>query len=578
MTTPDWRTGSSSAEPRGAATRVLVVEDNPGDADLVAIALAEADGGPFEPDHVTTLSEALTCVARSPAPDVVLLDLSLPDALGLEGLRRLKEAAPGVPVVVLTGAAREIGRAAIQGGAQDYLIKGADAALMPRALRYAIERHQHAGRARLLAEEQAARAEAEAARERMAVLAAASNAVSHSLEDHHALTTLASALVPRFADWCAVRTTAGAEQEVAGWFVAHRDGEAAAAVSARLDAALAEPEAPSGPAAVVASGQAELHADVPAGGPPSPWSAVLEALAARSAIVAPVRLVDEILGVIVFAASRRRFDRDDLALAEEIGRRAGVAIANCRLYREARLAVAARDEFLGVAAHELKTPIAVLQLKLQQVEMKQQASLCGTCEHAVPADYRGAARQISRLGQLVEALLDVSRIVASDAKLQHEEFDVCELARETIDRLGDLAMRSRSTVVLRCAEPVRGAWDRLALDRIVANLVSNALKFGAEKPVEVRIGAEGEHAVIEVEDRGIGIAPADVDRIFDQFERAVSSRHFGGLGLGLYVTRRLVEQHGGTIAVASRPGSGSLFKVRLPRARRTEASTGAHVS
>jgi signal transduction histidine kinase len=218
-----------------------------------------------------------------------------------------------------------------------------------------------------------------------------------------------------------------------------------------------------------------------------------------------------------------------------------------------------------VAAHELKTPIAVLQLKLQQVELKQQASLCGTCEHAVPADYRGAARQIARLGHLVQGLLDVSRIVASEAKLEHEEFDMCELARETVDRIGDLATRSRSRVVLRCAEPVRGVWDRLAMERVFGNLLSNALKFSAEEPVEVRIAAEGEHAVIEVEDHGIGIAPENVDRIFEQFERAVSSRHFGGLGLGLYVTRRLVEQHGGSISVASRPGMGSLFTVRLPR-------------
>jgi signal transduction histidine kinase len=288
-------------------------------------------------------------------------------------------------------------------------------------------------------------------------------------------------------------------------------------------------------------------------------------------IVAPVRLVDEVLGVIVFAVSHRRFGRDGLALAEEIGRRAGVAVANCRLYREARMAVAARDEFLSIAAHELKTPIAVLQLKLQQVEMKQQASLCGTCEHAVPADYRGAARQISRLGDLVQALLDVSRIAASALKLEHEDFDVCEVAREAIERLEDLAARSRSSIVLRCSEPVRGAWDRLAMERIFGNLLSNALKFGAQKPVEVRIGSDGEHAVIEVEDHGIGIAPGDVDRIFDQFERAVSSRHFGGLGLGLYVTRRLVEHHGGSITVASRVGSGSLFTVRLPR----EAATAA---
>jgi signal transduction histidine kinase/DNA-binding NarL/FixJ family response regulator len=547
-------------------TLVLLVEDNPGDADLVRISLDDAEGGSFEAEHVTTLAAALAAVAGPRRPDVILLDLSLPDAFALEGLRRLKEAAPEVPVVVLTGSTgREIGRAAIQAGAQDYLTKGDDTALVPRALRYAIARHAQADRARLLAEERAARAEAEAARERMAVLAAATKAVSHSLDDRHALASLASALVPRFAEWCAIRTEAG-ETDGGPWSVAHRDGpSSAAAVSARLDALAAAGEAARRAAALAAGGEAELHEPSP-GAAPSTWSRLLEELGARSGIVAQIRLADEALGVVVFGASQRRFTGDDVALAEEIARRAGVAIANCRLYREARLAVAARDEFLSVAAHELRTPIAALQLKLQHVEAKQQASLCGTCEHAVPADYRGAVRQISRLSGLVETMLDVSRIVARRVTLEREDLDLCEVARAAIEDLREVASRSRSTVALRCAGPVRGAWDRAAMERVLANLLSNALKFGAEKPVEVRVVAEGDLAVVEVEDHGIGIPPEKVDRIFDQFERAVSSRHFGGLGLGLYVTRRLVEQHGGTVTVSSRPGAGSLFTLRVPRA------------
>ena len=154
----------------------------------------------------------------------------------------------------------------------------------------------------------------------------------------------------------------------------------------------------------------------------------------------------------MFAAADRRFGPDDLAVAEEIGRRAAVAIANCRLYREARLAVAARNEFMAVAAHELRTPVTVLQLKLQQVAVKQQASVCGTCEHAVPADYAGAARQISRLGHLIEGLLDVSRIVGGRVNLEREELDLCDVAGDAIERLGELATRNRSKVVLRCPE------------------------------------------------------------------------------------------------------------------------------
>jgi signal transduction histidine kinase/CheY-like chemotaxis protein len=555
---------------RGASTRVLIVEDNPADADLVRLSLEEADGGPFEAEHVATLAEALARVTGSARPYVVLLDMSLPDALGLEGLRRLSEATSDVPIVVLTGSAiRDVGRAAIHAGAQDYLTKGADAALVPRALRYAIERHARAASARLLAEEQAARAAAEQARERMAVLAAASTAVCHSLEVRHALDALASTLVPRFADWCAI-SVADPEQEQPAWIVGHVDAVRAAAVSTRLAAVGAAHDGAAATAAIVESdGAAGRGGDVAAA-----WRAAVEDLGARSWMLVPLRLVDESLGVMVLGASGRRFGPDDLSLGEEIGRRAAIAVANCRLYREARRAVGVRDEFLAVAAHELKTPLTVLQLKLQQVELQQQASLCGTCEHAVPADYQGAARQISRLGHLVQELLDVSRIAGGAVKPHREELDLCGAARDAIERLAKLAPRSTSSVVLRSAGPVRGAWDRTAMDRILANLLSNALKFGEDKPVEVRVRADGEHAVVEVEDHGIGIAPEDIDRIFDQFERAVPTRHFGGLGLGLYIARRLVEAHAGSITAESRPGHGSLFTVRLPRAAAAETVPG----
>jgi signal transduction histidine kinase/DNA-binding NarL/FixJ family response regulator len=550
-----------------SVTRVLLIEDNPGDADLVRLACDEADPSVFEIEHTSTLRDALARVKSPPAPDVVLLDLTLPDAFGLDGLRRLADAAPELPVVVLTGSAdRALGAAALQAGAQDYLLKGAaDAALLPRALRYAIERHDHAVRARLLTGERAARAAAEAERERMSVLAAASLAVSHSLDDRHALSSLVAAVVPRFADWCATRIWVG-EDDPSEWITAHRDASAAANVSAHL-ARVAAPDTGRGPGAVAASGCAELHEDVAAKAVRSPWRMALSELGVGSALVVPVRLTDEVFGVTVFAAgAARRFGPDDLATAEEIGRRAGVAVANCRLYREARLALAAREEFMAVAAHELRTPVAVLQLKLQHVELKQRESVCGTCHLAVPADYAGAARQIARLGTLIEGLLDVSRIVGERLKIQPENLDLCEVAREVIDRFADLAGRGRSDIVLVCAEPVRGSWDRLAMERVFGNLLSNAIKFGGEKPVEVRVSSEDSLAVIEVEDHGIGIAPEDVDRIFDRFERAVSWRHFGGLGLGLYITRRLVEEHGGRIAVTSKPAAGSLFTIRLPRA------------
>ncbi len=188
----------------GARLRVLVVEDNPGDADLARDALGEPPGV-WEVDHVSRLSEAVSALGSRGA-DVVLLDLSLPDASELEGVTELVRMHPDVPLVVLTGMTDvEAGTRAVQQGAQEYLIKGElDGRILARALRYAIERHAHARRARLLAQEKAARTLAEAARRRAVILADASVAVSASLDEEKAIASLARALVPRFAGCCAI--------------------------------------------------------------------------------------------------------------------------------------------------------------------------------------------------------------------------------------------------------------------------------------------------------------------------------------------------------------------------------------
>jgi len=113
-------------------------------------------------------------------------------------------------------------------------------------------------------------------------------------------------------------------------------------------------------------------------------------------------------------------------------------------------------------------------------------------------------------------------------------------------------------------EPARGFWDRLRISQVVTNLLANAVKYGGGKPVEVEFGPEGDAAFLVVRDHGIGIDPADQPQIFERFERAVSSRNYGGLGLGLYIVKRIVEAHGGTITVQSKPGEGATFRVQLP--------------
>ena len=246
------------------------------------------------------------------------------------------------------------------------------------------------------------------------------------------------------------------------------------------------------------------------------------------------------------------------------------------LLREAQEGVRVRDEFLTVASHELKTPLTTLSLRLQKI------ALLAEHEHAAPIadDVRGhveqGLKQIRKLAELMNDLLDVTRIDSGQMRMHPESLDLARLAAGVCARYEDQARRAHSQLLLDTAGPVTGCWDALRLEQILDNLLSNALKYGAGKPVQVRVrmGEDG-HARLSVRDRGIGIEPAQQRRIFERFERAVSERHYGGLGLGLYVTRSLVESMGGTIQVESRPGEGATFVVELPRGLATGAQEPA---
>ncbi|MCY1018980.1 CHASE domain-containing protein [Pyxidicoccus sp. MSG2] len=234
-----------------------------------------------------------------------------------------------------------------------------------------------------------------------------------------------------------------------------------------------------------------------------------------------------------------------------------------RLASEARTAVRVRDEFLGVAAHELRTPLTSLKLQLQLLyrQLRQPGPLD---VERVARGVESCERQTTRLSQLVDSLLDVSRLMHGRMELRLEPLELGDVVRELVRRFETDAQSVGVLLTVDAPEPVRGRWDRLRLEQVLTNLVSNALKYGQGTPVDVRVRGDGSAAFLEVRDRGIGIAREDAERIFDRFERAVSSRHYGGLGLGLFITRQLVEALGGSIAVESLPGQGSTFTVRLP--------------
>jgi signal transduction histidine kinase len=232
-------------------------------------------------------------------------------------------------------------------------------------------------------------------------------------------------------------------------------------------------------------------------------------------------------------------------------------------------AVQARDEFLCIAAHELKTPLTPLMLQLGQLRRALH-------DHEVLPLVEVARRQTSRLADLVEGLLDVTRLNEGAFKLHRERFDLAEVARQVAARFRTQAEASHCQLLLEGEASIFGDWDRFRVEQVIANLLSNALKYGRGKPVEVLIQSTDEGVRLSVRDHGIGIAKEQVSRIFGRFERAVSSRHYGGLGLGLYVASEIVEAHGGNILVQSEPGRGSLFTVLLPRGETAHLSAPMH--
>ena len=227
---------------------------------------------------------------------------------------------------------------------------------------------------------------------------------------------------------------------------------------------------------------------------------------------------------------------------------------------QAQEAVRLRDEFLSIASHELKTPLTALQLQLQGI-LDRSAGL----DERVATKIAKAVRAGTRLGDLIESLLDVSRIATGAIKLEHETFDLVEATREVVDRLRETAARARCEVTVAADRPVVGRSDRLRFEQLVTNLLSNAFKYAAGGPVVVWVARPDGHAVIEVRDSGPGLEESDLQRVFDRFERG-SPTSYGGLGLGLYVARQIAEAHGGTITVSNLPAGGARFVVRLPHA------------
>jgi PAS domain S-box-containing protein len=249
--------------------------------------------------------------------------------------------------------------------------------------------------------------------------------------------------------------------------------------------------------------------------------------------------------------------------AEELRNQLFVKEKEARL--DAQRAVLIRDEFLSIASHELKTPLTVLMMQTQLLNrLMEQDRLQHLSKQKQLELIQSSSQQLDRFSNLINDLLDVGRLSEGALTLKRVRINLYDIVQGILPRFQQELVESGSMVSLSGDSEVIGEWERLPVEQVIINLLKNAIKFGLGKEIKITIEKKGIMAVLTVSDHGIGISTEDQGRIFECFERGVSSKSFGGLGLGLYISRQFIEAHGGTIKVESELNHGSTFIVELP--------------
>jgi signal transduction histidine kinase/DNA-binding NarL/FixJ family response regulator len=506
---------------------------------------------------------------------VILLDVNMPDMDGFEtaALIRRRKRSAHTPIIFVTAYADEVQIAeGYAHGAVDYIL----APVVPEVLRAKVrvfvdlfrmtqQVKRQAQEQIALTEERSRREAAEEANRNLSFLARAGAIMGQSLDFDETARDIARLSVPSLADH-AILTRPEPQSRV--WAVTEaREQNGLVAVQELAGFDHLSATWTGGMSDAFAAG--ELQASGPANG----------SAGSPNLLQLPLRARGRTLGVLLLSreASGRQFSPSDITVAESIASRAAFALDNARLYKEVEQADRQKNEFLSMLAHELRNPLAPIRNAVTFMRMS------GEVDPDVEWARELIDRQVTHLVRLVDDLLDVSRITRGKIRLEMDSVDLQTVVASAVETSRPLMEAASHHFSLQTPEyPLWVTADQARLSQVLSNLLNNAAKYTPERG-NIRLSArrEGDHAVVEVSDNGMGI-PADmigkVFELFTQVDRSLD-RSQGGLGIGLTLVKRLVEMHGGSVAVASEgPGRGSTFSVRLPLAaapRQIEASDDA---
>lgn len=234
-------------------------------------------------------------------------------------------------------------------------------------------------------------------------------------------------------------------------------------------------------------------------------------------------------------------------------------------YETAQKEIKARDQFLAIASHELKTPVTSMLLQVQSaIHNIRNVSLANFSVANLLKMLEGTEQQSQRLSKMVNDLLNLSLITTGKMDLEPEEMDLSATAKDVAENFSEKLRKENNTIEVLAEKPVIGLWDKVRITQAITNLISNAIKYGGNKPIIVKVTHSHDKAKLIVQDHGIGISNDQQKRIFERFERAVSSKDYQGLGVGLYITNQIAQAHNGRITVESKLNNGASFILELP--------------